>query len=103
MPLIALISVFAARCRIAHRLSARSVSDRIAWLAFVIAIWVMVGVVVSALLGEGDGDYRSWAQIHRQVRIFVGAGIVGAGVPLLITIWQLPWRRDFRKSTVNWE
>jgi hypothetical protein len=99
--LVVIVGVFGSRWRIAPKLSTRSPSDRVAWLAFLVGIWTMVVITAMALLGEGDGDFRTWDQVRRQVRILWAGGILGAGVPLLVTIWQhLRYRRS-RKPTVT--
>lgn len=85
---IVCLTFFGFRWRIAPNLSTSSRSDRVAWAAFVMGTWTMLVTAVFAIRGEGDGSFRTWDQIHRQVRIFLAGAIVGAGVPLLVTIWQ---------------
>lgn len=77
------------RVGIAHKLSARSRSDRIAWLAFGCGVLAMWWITFVAAISETDGDYRTWDQIRFQSRLLVAAGIFGAGVPLLVTLAQL--------------
>ncbi len=71
---------------IASKLSTRTTADRLAWIAFSIGIFVMLWMVGIALLSEGDGDFRSWPEIRRHVRFFLGAAVFAAGVPTLVTI-----------------
>jgi hypothetical protein len=104
IPLVLIVVVvFGIHGRIAPWVSARSRSDRVAWLAFIIGVWTMIGIAVISLFSDGDGAYRTWDQIRRQVRILLAAGIIGAGVPLLVAIWQRLRRRDSGKSSATLE
>jgi len=76
------------RFSIAPRLSTGSLSDRIAWVAFTIGVWTMLWITLRALLGEGDGDFRTWDEIRRQVRILLVGGFFAIGVPVIVIIVQ---------------
>ena len=71
---------------IAAKLSTRTIADRLAWITFSVGIYAMLGVVCISVLSEGEGALRSWPEIRRQVRMFVGAGIVAVSMPILVTI-----------------
>ena len=81
------------RIRIAPRLSTATSSDRVAWLTFSLGVWAMLWIVLTAALGESDGDYRTRDQIRRQARMFLTAGFIAAAVPAFVTTWQFLDRR----------
>ncbi len=86
------------RIRIAPRLSTEAVSDRVAWLTFSLGVWAMLWIVLTAALGESDGDYRKWDEIRRQVRMFRTAGFIAAAVPTFVTTWQFLDRRNSKRN-----
>ena len=86
------------RVRIAPRLSTATLSDRIAWLTFSIAVWAMLWIVDMAVAGEGDGAHRTWDEIRLQVRMFLAAGFIAVAAPFLVTLWQRLSRRTFPKD-----
>jgi hypothetical protein len=82
----AIMVILGPRGSIASKLSTRRTADRLAWIAFSTGIFAMLWIVGLSLISEGDRALRSWPEIRRQVRVFLGAGIVGAGVPIFVTI-----------------
>jgi hypothetical protein len=80
------------RLSIAPRLSTRSLPDRIAWVTFTIGVWSMLWTALRALVGESDGDFRSWDEIRRQVRILLAGGCLAIGVPAVVAVLQYAGR-----------
>ena len=78
--------IFGRQWSIAAKLSTRTTADRLAWIAFSIGIFAMLWMVWIAVSSESDGDFRSWPEIRRHVRFFLGAAVVAVGVPAFVTI-----------------
>jgi hypothetical protein len=91
--LVAMVASPRLRSPLAPKLSTHLVSDRIAWIAFSIGVFSMLGVTLIALRSDGDGHFRSWEQIRQQVRFLFAAGMFALGVPAMVTLLQCVQKR----------
>jgi hypothetical protein len=68
--------------------SRRVALDCLGWGLFALGLIGMFGVVMLSLLSEGDGDFRTWDTIRKQVRMLFGCGVLAIGGPAAVWLLQ---------------